>query len=128
MVSFILVLSHSNFIKVPIHSLFPALFTFLMGRMENLVSNIRNLVYGSQIILRHPYVLQSALRILSRNLTNLVDYNLNDGRSFAPKGVTFRISRVCNLNCQMCIYRNTDYLSSKKMLPWDIFTGVIDAV
>ncbi len=92
------------------------------------MSNIRNLVYGSQIALRHPYVLQSGIRILNRNLTNLVDYNLRDGRSFAPKGVTFRISGVCNLNCQMCIYRNTDYLSSKKMLLWDIFTGVIDAV
>ncbi len=90
--------------------------------------NIRNFVNGSRIIIHHPYVLQIGAQTLKRNITNLIDYNLSDGRSFAPKGVTFRISGVCNLNCQMCIYKRTDYLSSNKMLPWDIFTQVIDSV
>jgi MoaA/NifB/PqqE/SkfB family radical SAM enzyme len=95
---------------------------------ETVMYNIRNVVYGSRIIIQHPYVLQIGVQTLKRNITNLIDYNLSDGISFAPKGVTFRISGVCNLNCQMCIYKNTDYLSSTKMLPWDIFTQVIDSV
>jgi MoaA/NifB/PqqE/SkfB family radical SAM enzyme len=86
---------------------------------------------GARFLMRvvrwHPQFLLIAARILWRNVTALIDYHMN-GRSLPPKGVAFRISGQCNLNCQMCIYRNAGFLDTTQMLPLEIFKKVIDQV
>ncbi len=89
---------------------------------------IKQLQFAAEVLQDHPRLLQLPWLVGRRNLTNLVDYNFLRGRSFPPKAVTFRISGQCNLNCQMCIYRNSGYLDSVKMLPFPIYKEVIDEV
>ena len=80
-----------------------------------------------RVVRWHPQFLLIAARILWRNVTALIDYQMN-GRSLPPKSVTFRISGQCDLNCKMCIYRNAGFLDSTQMLPLEIFKKVIDQV
>jgi len=80
-----------------------------------------------RVVRWHPQFLKIAARIAWRNVTALIDYHMN-GRSLPPKGVTFRISGLCNLNCQMCIYRNAGFLDTTQMLSLEIFKKVIDQV
>jgi MoaA/NifB/PqqE/SkfB family radical SAM enzyme len=77
---------------------------------------------------QHPQFIKLGLRIAWRNATNLVDYNLNNGRSLPPKAVTFRMSGKCNLDCQMCNFRHTGFLDTDDMLPLEIYKKVIDDV
>jgi MoaA/NifB/PqqE/SkfB family radical SAM enzyme len=83
---------------------------------------------AARIARRNPHFINLLARIAWRNTSNLIDYNLSDGKSFAPKAVTFRISGVCNLFCQMCNFRQGGILDSKDVLPLDIFYKVIDDV
>jgi MoaA/NifB/PqqE/SkfB family radical SAM enzyme len=87
---------------------------------------ISRLLYD--VVSQHPHYLRVATRVAWRNATNLIDYNLPNGRSFPPKAVTFRISGKCNLYCQMCNYRHAGFLDTTQMLPTDIYKQVIDAV
>jgi len=88
----------------------------------------KQLMLVGNVIREHPQLLKVALNVAWRNTTNLIDYNFMSGRSFRPKAVTFRISGQCNLNCRMCIYRNSGFLDTAKMLPLPIFKRVIDEV
>jgi MoaA/NifB/PqqE/SkfB family radical SAM enzyme len=81
-----------------------------------------------RVIGEHLQFLKIAARFAWRNATNLIDYNLLDGRSFRPKVVGFRISGQCDLNCRMCIYRNAGFLNTAQMLPPSVFKSVIDQV
>ena len=83
---------------------------------------------SAELIRHNPHVINLIARIAWRNTNNFIDYNLADGRSFAPKAVTFRISGVCNLYCKMCNFRHGGILDSKDVLPMDIFYNVLDDV
>lgn len=81
-----------------------------------------------KVMREHPALLRVAARVAWRNLTNIIDYNLMGGHSFRPKAVTFVITGQCNLNCRMCVSRNSGILDMTEMLPLPIFKRVIDEV
>jgi MoaA/NifB/PqqE/SkfB family radical SAM enzyme len=88
------------------------------GKLKLLYTSVR----------QHPQFLKVAMGIAWRNATNLIDYNLLNGWSFPPKAVTFRISGICNLHCQMCDYPQTGFHDAIQMLPADVYKKVIDEV
>jgi pyruvate-formate lyase-activating enzyme len=92
------------------------------------VVEMNKIRFVGNVLRRHPQFIMIAARVYWRNITKLIDYHFYDGHSFAPKEVTFKISGACNLNCKMCIVRNTMRAKDNQILPFDLFKKVIDEV
>jgi len=77
---------------------------------------------------KHPQLLNTAGRMLLKQMTRIYDYYLLDGVSHPPAMVNFKMIGRCNLNCKMCIYRNNGFLSGGEELPLGLFQRVIEDV
>jgi len=81
----------------------------------------------SWILKNKPQLVKLLFRNVLRNLTNYIDYNLLNGKSFHPKTLTFRVTQLCNYKCKMCIYFNKKLVGgSQYEISFHNFKKIID--